>query len=176
MPRSYNRPDKWARNAIASYQEWRDGVQNTSKDWHGAVTGAAALARYTAGVQNPDAAVRMRAGIQAVSDAQFIAAITNYGVSNYIAGVQRGIPKYAIRFLPYAATLAGINYPARGLPNSPENIARRDLVFDTLRGVKVRGVTGATFDYAGVRVNFQPGAGPIDEPAAVTALGGTPGG
>ena len=107
-------------------ERYRQGI--TGADWQGPASSDQAEQNWATGVQAAVASGSRRAGIQAVTNAQWQAAAIEKGVPNIARGIIAGLEKYTRNFAPI---LAAMNAEASTLParttSASQNVTARLL-------------------------------------------------
>lgn len=124
---------KWARNAAAAGESYREGLQGA--DWEGPARGSASA--YATGVQQAIGRGAYEKGIGASGNAKWQQASTGKGVARFGEGVQGAQAAYQEGFGPYAQTIASVSLPPKGPKGAEGNIERVRAIARALRAAKL---------------------------------------
>lgn len=139
MPRPAVKPlgnvvDKWARRAGSAGDEYRVGVESTSKSWQGAAT--AAKDAYKQGVTDAIARGGYEQGIAKAGDAKWKDRAAKLGPMRFSQGVAESKDAYSSGVGPVLQAIGAVDLPARGPVGSEGNYARSAAIGKALRTLR----------------------------------------
>lgn len=126
---------KWARVTAGAGEEYREGVENPSKDW--ATETAKANAAYKAGIQASVAADSFLKGVNRAGTSAWQTGAVKKGPERFAQGVALAEEKYADGFEPYRKVIESTNLPARGRRGDPKNMQRSVVMAKALHDKRV---------------------------------------
>lgn len=125
---------KWVRRAGQASQDYADGSRTTSKSQSGNARAAKAL--WVQQITNPQTHDRWDKGIARSGDEGWRRGVADKGAQRYGPGVAASESKYGGRISGILSAIAGVDIPARGLPGSPTNFSRSQLIGQALNKLK----------------------------------------
>lgn len=139
MPTPHIKPlsqiaSKWKRRAGSAGDEYKQGVEGTSKDW--AAAAGAAEGAYKQGVTAAANAGRYGKGVTRVGNAKWKANASAKGPMRYSQGVDLAEPDYQKGFAPYAEAISRTDIPQRGPRGSDGNYGRVSGIGKALHALK----------------------------------------
>lgn len=129
--------EKWKRKSAASQQDYADGVANTSADWAGLTTNAAAA--YNAGIQASLAARRFESGVAKAGTAKWKSQTIAKGPARWTQGIDLSGDNYIRGFTPYAQVIQGLSLPPRGPRGAAQNYNRSLVLGKALNDKRTKG-------------------------------------
>lgn len=128
---------KWQNRAAASTEDYRRGVETTTKSW--ATNTAAAASAFKAGVTAAANAGRFEAGVRAAGDQKWKSMAAAKGPARWAEGIGLSGDAYARGFQPYHDVLANLTLPERGPRGDTRNYDRVKAVGQALHNKRVGG-------------------------------------
>jgi hypothetical protein len=129
-----NVASKWKRRAGSAGDEYRTGVEGTTKDW--AASAAAAEPAYRAGVTAAASAGRFGKGIARVGSGKWKTNASNKGPMRFSQGVEMAEGDYQKGFAPFHEAIARTDIPQRGPRGSDSNYGRVSGIGKALHQLK----------------------------------------
>ena len=114
--------DKWTRGTSGAAAEYREGVENPSKDWE--TETLAAEARYEVALAASIADKRFGKGVDQAGTAKWQRNAATLGPDRFASGVRHAQDNYAKGFAPYRDVIERTVLPPRGPKGDPANIER----------------------------------------------------
>lgn len=128
---------KWLARAQVATSDYEAGCRAPRRPWQEAtIDGADA---YAAGVQEAIAQGRFQSGVRDVSDAEWLARITDLGVRRWPEGIRVSQPRFTRGFAPYHSALTAATLPPKGPRGSEANYERSAFVGRLLHELRVGG-------------------------------------
>lgn len=128
---------KWRSRAQVSTEDYRSGIESTSKDWAALTTAAAAS--YKTGIQAAIATNRFESGVRKAGTAKWKLNATTKGPERWAQGISLSGDAYAKGFAPYRQVIESLTLPARGPRGSEGNYARSMAVGKALNQKRISG-------------------------------------
>jgi len=125
---------KWKRRAGSAGDEYRQGVEGTSKDW--ASSASASEPAYKAGVTAAASAGRFGKGIARAGSAKWKANAAAKGPMRFSQGVEMAEGDYTKGFAPFHEAIGRTDLPQRGMRGSESNYARVSGIGKALHQLK----------------------------------------
>ena len=132
MPKVKHNPEKWARNAAQSSDEYLAGVMSPRRSQ--AASAIAAEDLYESALQDSFARNAYRKGLERSGDAKWQTGVKNKGRANYQTGVRVGKGNYDRGFGPYKSVIEGVTLAPRGPKGT--NYGRSEQIGEALRKAK----------------------------------------
>lgn len=126
---------KWTRVTSAAGPEYKEGVENPSKDWE--TETLAAEARYEAALAASIADKRFGKGVDQAGTAKWQRNAAALGPDRFASGVRHAQDNYAKGFAPYRDVIERTDLPERGPKGDPRNIDRVRVLAEALHDEKL---------------------------------------
>lgn len=127
--------EKWTRVTSGATAEYKEGVENPSKDWE--TETKEAESRYEAGLQASLADKRFGKGVSNAGTAKWQRNASILGPARFATGVQHAKDNYAKGFSPYRDVIERTTLPPRGPKGDPANIERVRILAQALHDEKL---------------------------------------
>lgn len=128
--------EKWSRRAGQASEDYKAGVEQTSRSWQQAATAGAA--NYKAGVAQAASAGRYEKGIAKAGDARWKRKAVENGAMRYGPGVATAQQDFASAIGPVLETISRTDLPPRGPAGSDGNYNRSAAIGRALRAMKTK--------------------------------------
>lgn len=128
--------EKWSRRAGQAGEDYRMGVEGTTRSWQAAATAGAQ--NYRAGVTAAAGAGRYEKGVARAGDARWKRRAVENGSMRYGPGVATAQADFATAIGPVLETIARTDLPPRGPAGSDGNYMRSAAIGRALRAVKTK--------------------------------------
>jgi len=125
---------KFSQRAAAAAGDYAAGVAAAGGDWE--ANAAAGEDNYKIAVTDAAAKGRFGKGVRAAGAAKYVDRAKTLGAQRFPSGVQAAEGSWAQATQPYLQTLGSINLPPRRPKGDPGNMARVQVIADTLRKQK----------------------------------------
>lgn len=125
---------KWKDRAGSASGVYRDGIQQTSKNWASAAQ--AGNAAWKQGVSNAVSGDRFARGVSAAGNDTWKSNALAKGPDRYTQGVGVAEPKYVKNAAPYYDAISRVNLPERGARGSQQNYGRVAPIGQALHQLK----------------------------------------
>jgi hypothetical protein len=129
--------DKWERRAQGAGEDYKYGVENTTKDWGAAA--AAAEPNYKQGVTAAANAGRYGAGVKRAGTPRWRTHAVEKGTQRYGPGVSVAKPDYTKNFGPFLEQISRTDLPPRGPRGADQNFNRVAAVGRPLHQLRISG-------------------------------------
>lgn len=125
---------KWKRRAGTAGDEYKQGVEGTSKSWHAST--AASEPAYKAGVAAAATAGRFGKGVARAGDAKWKHNASMKGPMRFAQGVEMAEGDYTKGFAPFHEAIGRTDLPQRGMRGSDANYGRVSNIGKALHQLK----------------------------------------
>jgi hypothetical protein len=126
---------KWKDRAGSASGVYKDGVQQTTKNWASAAQ--AGSAAWKQGVTAAVAGDRFAKGVSAAGNETWKSNTIAKGPDRYTQGVGVAEPKYVKNAAPYYSAISSVSLPERGARGSQQNYGRVAPIGQALHQLKM---------------------------------------